>query len=48
MVQQGFADPIGFSASRRARDQPGLLHGERLKSAPQNQAGMGIILIMAV
>ena len=49
MLQQGFADPIGFSAARGASDQPGLLHGSELKDK-LNRAGqgeMGIILIMA-
>ena len=50
MVQQGFTDPIGFSAARRAGDQPDLLHDERLRSSSRPKktgVGMGIILIMA-
>ena len=49
MLQQGFADPIGFSTAGGASDQPGLLHGSELKDK-LNRAGqgeMGIILIMA-
>ena len=49
MLQQGFADPIGFSAARGASDQPGLLHGSELKDNVnrEGQREMGIILIMA-
>ena len=49
MLQQGFTDPIGFSAAGGACDQPGLLHGSELKDNIDRagQPEMGIILIMA-
>ena len=49
MLQQGFTDPIGFSAAGGACDQPGLLHGSELKDNidRDGQREMGIILIMA-
>ena len=49
MLQQGFTDPIGFSAAGGACDQPGLLHGSELKDNIDRagQREMGIILIMA-
>ena len=31
MLQQGFADPIGFSTAGGASDQLGLLHGSELE-----------------
>jgi hypothetical protein len=49
MLQQGFADPIGFSAAGGACDQPGLLHGSEVKDNIDRagQREMGIILTMA-
>ena len=49
MLQQGFTDPIGFSAAGGACYQPGLLHGSELKDNIDRagQREMGIILIMA-
>ena len=46
MLQEGVADPSGFPAAGRTRDQPGVLHGQRATGHENTSLGMGIILIM--
>lgn len=46
MPQHLIADPGGFSTTRRARDQPGLLHDLGVTARSWAESGMGIILTM--